>query len=108
MIPDEKVRRAHLLFVSAVMAEPSQLTSAYAHPIDTDVPASEAQERTTPRAQTRQEVEEEGREDIQFLQHRPRVNGHPSTHFDYRVLNRWLFAVGDGVGGVWVMVVLGE
>lgn len=61
MIPDEKVRRAHVALAQAVMAEQSQHTSPYTHPIDTTIPSSVAPDRTTPRAQTRQDYEEDGK-----------------------------------------------
>lgn len=60
MLPDEKVRRAHVALFQLVMAEHPQHSSTYTHPIDTDVPSS-APDRSTPRAQTRQDYEEDGR-----------------------------------------------
>jgi len=66
MIPDDKVRRAHTALRRIVMAERPQhtstSTSTYTHPIDTDVPSSVAPDRTTPRAQTRQEHEDDDTE----------------------------------------------
>jgi hypothetical protein len=60
MLPDDKVRRAHTALSLVVMAEHPQhtSTSTYTHPIDTDVPSG-APDRTTPRAQTRQEHEDD-------------------------------------------------
>jgi hypothetical protein len=58
MIPDDKVRHAHDALAHAVMAEQSQHNSTYTHPIDTTVPTS-GTDRTTPRAQTREDFEEE-------------------------------------------------
>lgn len=65
MIPDvdEKVRRAHLAFTQAVMAETAQhpyTSSAFTTPIDTDVPLGSS-DRSTPRAQTRQDYEDDHR-----------------------------------------------
>lgn len=59
MIPDDKVRRAHVALTQAMMAEQSQHISPYAHPIDTSIPPSGPPDRTTPRAQTRQDFEED-------------------------------------------------
>ena len=61
MLPDEKVRRAHAALVQAVHAEHLQQSSGYTHPIDTQVPPSGPPDRTTPRAQTRQDFEEENK-----------------------------------------------
>jgi hypothetical protein len=61
MILDEKVRRAHVALSRIVMAERPQHSSTYTHPIDTAVPSAAAPDRSTPRAQTRQEYEEEGK-----------------------------------------------
>lgn len=62
MIPDldEKVLHAHFALVQAVEAERAQHTYAYATPLDTTVPAG-APDRSTPRAQTRQEFEDDFR-----------------------------------------------
>lgn len=59
MLPDDKVRRAHAALSQIVTAERPQHASpaTYTHPIDTDVPSSTNPDRTTPRAQTRQEHE---------------------------------------------------
>lgn len=61
MIPDDKVRRAHVALSRIVMAEHPQHASPYTHPIDTDVPSGTAPDRTTPRAQTRQDYEDDGK-----------------------------------------------
>lgn len=62
MIPDDKVRRAHAALSRIVMTERLQhISSTYTHPIDTDLPSSNAPDRSTPRAQTRQEYEEDGK-----------------------------------------------
>jgi hypothetical protein len=61
MLPDEKVRRAHDALVHVVAAEQSQQSSGYTHPIDTQVPPSGPGDRTTPRAQTRQDFDEENK-----------------------------------------------
>lgn len=61
MIPDEKVRRAHVALAHVLEAELSQHNSTYTHPIDTTVPTSTAPDRTTPRAQTREDHEDDGR-----------------------------------------------
>jgi hypothetical protein len=58
MLPDDKVRRAHIALGEAIMAEQLQHQSQYTHPIDTAVPSG-SPDRTTPRAQTRQDFEEE-------------------------------------------------
>lgn len=58
MLLDDKVRRAHFALVEAMMAEQLQNNSQYTHPIDTAVPSG-SPDRTTPRAQTRQDFEEE-------------------------------------------------
>lgn len=62
MIPDldEKVRDAHYALSQAVAAERLQHNYAYTTPIDTSVPKT-ATDRSTPRAQTRQEFEEDMR-----------------------------------------------
>ena len=60
MIPDDKVRRAHVALSRIMMTERQQQTSNYTHPIDTAVPTSTT-DRQTPRAQTRQDFEEDGR-----------------------------------------------
>jgi hypothetical protein len=62
MIPDldEKVRHAHHALAQAVEAEHRQHNYPYATPIDTTVPAGPP-DRSTPRAQTRQEFEEDNR-----------------------------------------------
>lgn len=61
MIPDIKVRRAHIALSRVVMTERPQHSSTYTHPIDTAVPSAAAPDRSTPRAQTRQEYEDEGK-----------------------------------------------
>ncbi|KAL1612750.1 hypothetical protein SLS60_000979 [Paraconiothyrium brasiliense] len=61
MIPDEKVRRAHVALSRIVMAERPQHSSTYTHPIDTAVSSSAAPDRSTPRAQTRQDYEDDGK-----------------------------------------------
>lgn len=61
MIPDDKVRLAHVALTHAVMAEHTQQTSTYTHPIDTTIPPSGAPDRTTPRAQTREDYEQDGK-----------------------------------------------
>lgn len=61
MIPDDKVRRAHVALSRIVMAERPQHSSTYTHPIDTAIPTSAAPDRSTPRAQTRQDYEEDGK-----------------------------------------------
>jgi hypothetical protein len=61
MVPDEKVRRAHAALAHALMAEQTQHNSTYTHPIDTTVPTSAAPDRTTPRAQTREDHQNESR-----------------------------------------------
>ena len=61
MIPEEKVRRAHVALSRVVMAEHPQHSSTYTHPIDTAVSSSAAPDRSTPRAQTRNEYEEDGK-----------------------------------------------
>lgn len=61
MIPEEKVRRAHVALSRVVMAERPQHSSTYTHPIDTAVSSSAAPDRSTPRAQTRNEYEEDGK-----------------------------------------------
>jgi hypothetical protein len=58
MLPDDKVRRAHVALSEAMMAEHLQHNSQYTHPIDTAVPSG-SPDRTTPRAQTRPDFEEE-------------------------------------------------
>jgi hypothetical protein len=62
MIPDldEKVRHAHHALAQAVEAEHMQHDYPYATPIDTMVPTGPP-DRSTPRAQTRQEFEEDNR-----------------------------------------------
>lgn len=59
MVPDEKVRRAHVALSRVVMAERPQQATTYTHPIDTTIPS--ATDRTTPRAQTRQDYDEDGK-----------------------------------------------
>lgn len=62
MLPDldQKVRHAHYALALALDAEHTQQNQAYAHatPIDTAVPTGPS-DRSTPRAQTRQEFEED-------------------------------------------------
>jgi hypothetical protein len=60
MIPDldDKVRHAHHALAQAVHAEHAQQNYAYTTPIDTSVPTGPT-DRSTPRAQTRQEFEED-------------------------------------------------
>jgi hypothetical protein len=58
MLPDDKVRRAHIALSEAMMAEQLQHNSQYTHPIDTAV-SSGSPDRTTPRAQTRPDFEED-------------------------------------------------
>jgi hypothetical protein len=62
MLPDldEKVRHAHRALAYVVEAELPQHEQAYAAPIDTDLPAG-APDRSTPRAQTRQDFEEDNK-----------------------------------------------
>ena len=62
MIPDldDKVRHAHHALAQAVDAEHVQHSYAYTTPIDTSVPAGPT-DRSTPRAQTRQEYEDDNR-----------------------------------------------
>jgi hypothetical protein len=62
MIPDldEKVRHAHRALAQAVDAEHAQHNYTYTTPIDTTVPSGPA-DRSTPRAQTRQEYEDDNR-----------------------------------------------
>jgi hypothetical protein len=62
MIPDldEKVLSAHLALLEAVEAEHRQHTYAHATPLNTSLPQGPF-DRSTPRAQTRQEVEEDVR-----------------------------------------------
>jgi hypothetical protein len=59
MLPDldDKVRHAHVALAHAVEAKCPQHNYAYTAPIDTSVPAAPA-DRSTPRAQTRQEHEQ--------------------------------------------------
>ena len=58
ILPSDKVRRAHLALGMAMMAEQLQHDSQYTHPIDTAVPSG-SPDRTTPRAQTREDFEED-------------------------------------------------
>jgi hypothetical protein len=63
MIPDlddEKVRWAHYALAEAVDAEHEQHSFAHTTPIDTTVPKG-GPDRSTPRAQTRQEFEDDMR-----------------------------------------------
>lgn len=62
MIPDldDKVRHAHRALAKSIEAEHAQHNYAYTAPIDTSVPAGPP-DRSTPRAQTRQEFEEDSR-----------------------------------------------
>jgi hypothetical protein len=62
MIPDldEKVLSAHLALVEAVEAEHRQHIHAHATPLNTSLPPGPL-DRSTPRAQTRQEVDEDTR-----------------------------------------------
>jgi hypothetical protein len=62
MIPDldDKVRHAHRALAEAIEAEHAQHNYAHTAPIDTGVPAGPP-DRSTPRAQTRQEFEEDSR-----------------------------------------------
>jgi hypothetical protein len=62
MLPDldEKVRHAHRALAYVVEAELPQHEQAYATPIDTDLPTG-APDRSTPRAQTRQDFEEDNK-----------------------------------------------
>lgn len=55
---DPKVRRAHVALSRAIEAESSQNSSPYTHPIDTAI-APSGPDRTTPRAQTRQDYDEQ-------------------------------------------------
>lgn len=59
MLPDDKVRLAHVALAQAMMAEQSQHSSPYTHPIDTSIPPSA--DRSTPRAQTRLDYEEDSK-----------------------------------------------
>ncbi|KAF2751309.1 hypothetical protein M011DRAFT_455337 [Sporormia fimetaria CBS 119925] len=61
MLPDDKVRRAHVALEQALTAEQTQHASPYTHPIDTTVTTSGAPDRTTPRAQTRDEYSPDGK-----------------------------------------------
>lgn len=61
MIPDDKVLRAHQALEHAVMAEQAQQTSSYTYPIDTSIAPPSVVDRSTPRAQTREEFDEEVR-----------------------------------------------
>lgn len=61
MVPGDKVLRAHQALAHAVMAEPSQHTSTYTYPIDTSIPPPSVADRSTPRAQTREEFDDEVR-----------------------------------------------
>ena len=62
MLPDldEKVRHAHRALAYAVNAELAQHDHAYTAPIDTDIPVG-APDRSTPRAQTRQDFDEDNK-----------------------------------------------
>jgi hypothetical protein len=62
MLPDhdEKVRHAHRALAHVVKAELLQHEHAYAAPIDTDIPSG-GPDRSTPRAQTRQDFEEDNK-----------------------------------------------
>jgi len=62
MIPDldDKVRHAHNALAQAIEAEHLQHSYAYTTPIDTSISSGPA-DRSTPRAQTRQEHEEDNR-----------------------------------------------
>jgi hypothetical protein len=62
MLPDldDKVRHAHRALVYVVKAELPQHDHAYAAPIDTDIPTG-ISDRSTPRAQTRQDFEEDNK-----------------------------------------------
>ncbi|KAF2033015.1 hypothetical protein EK21DRAFT_59536 [Setomelanomma holmii] len=62
MIPDidDKVRHAHLALAQAMDAEHAQHSYAYTTPIDTSVPSGPA-DRSTPRAQSRVEYDEDNR-----------------------------------------------
>lgn len=61
MILDDKVRRAHEALSQIVMAEHPQHSSTYTYPIDTTVPGPSPADRTTPRAQTRQDYEDDSK-----------------------------------------------
>jgi hypothetical protein len=55
---DDKVRHAHLALIEALMAERRQ-QSTYATPIDTSVSSSNHADRSTPRAQTQYDYDED-------------------------------------------------